>query len=319
VKRYAILMLAALLVGACSCGGRTPKTSDAGDRLIEATDALGRTLCLDAYPERIVSTAPSNTEIVLQLGCRDRLVGVSRFYGFPELVEGITQVGGYYDPSVETILALKPDLVLVARGTAQNILEKMREFDLPVFCLDTEDLDDLYRDIATVGRLLGREEAASALVERVKAGIAEISTKTGGLVESQRPRVFWLGQEEPLVTAGPGNMIHTLIELAGGLNVAADAGKPWPGYSIETLLVKDPQVIIVGTEAHTGRAGSSDEVLRRLRADPIWSKMTAVKDGRVYVVPTDLIGQPTPRVVEGLALLAGYFHPELFPEGRAPH
>jgi len=318
LKRHATILLTVLLIGAASCGGRAPNTNDVGDGLIEETDVLGHRLRLDAYPKRIVSTAPSNTEIVLQLGCRDRLVGITQYYGYPELVEGIPQVGGYYDPSIETIMALKPDLVLVARGVSQEILGKMREFGLPVFCLDTEDLDDLYRDIATVGRLLGTQEAATALVERVRAGIAEVTTKTSALAEAQRPRVFWLGQEEPLQTAGPGNMIHTLFELAGGVNVAADARKPWPAYSFETLLVKDPQVIIVGTEAHTGGAHSANELLRRLRADPTWSKISAVKDGRVYVVPTDLIGQPTPRVVEGLDRLARCFHPELFPQTNDP-
>ncbi len=315
------VILAALLAGGCSCDARKSDEDDAGRRdwLVEETDVLGHTLRLETYPVRVVSTAPSNTEILLQLGCRDRLVGVTRFYGSPELVEGVTRIGGYYDPSVETIMALKPDLVLVARGVSMEILDKMRRLDLPVFCLDTQDLDDVYRDIAIVGRLLGAEGAASALVEKVRTGIAEVTAKTSGLADSQRPRVFWLGQEEPLLTAGPGNMIHTLFELAGGINVAADAPKPWPTYSLETLLVKDPQVIIVGTEAHTERETSSADVLRRLRADPIWSKMSAVKEGRVHRVPTDLIGQPTPRVVEGLRLLARHFHPELFPQENAPN
>jgi iron complex transport system substrate-binding protein len=315
MKRFgaAASVLVAVLVTAASCGTRSRQEHKSGDALVEETDVLGYVLRLDAYPARIVSTAPSNTEIVLQLGCRDRLVGISRFYGYPELVEGITRVGGYYDPNIETILALKPDLVLVARGISQEILDKMRDLDLPVFCLDTVDLDSLYRDVATVGRLLGVEEKAAALVEGVKAGIAEVTAKTRDLPESERPRVFWLGQEQPLLTAGPGNMVHTLLGLAGGVNVAADAEKPWPAYSLETLLVADPQVIIADADGLMGGEMSADELLRRLRADPIWSKLSAVKEGRVYLVPTDLIGQPTPRVVEGLRLLAGYLHPELFP------
>jgi iron complex transport system substrate-binding protein len=305
--------LVVLLAVAASCGTRSREEHRSGDALVEETDALGRTLRLDAYPKRIVSTAPSNTEIVLQLGCRDRLVGISRFYGYPELVEGITRVGGYYDPNIETVLALKPDLVLVARGISQEILDRMRDFNLPVFCLDTKDLETLYRDVAMVGRLLGVEEKAAALIEHVKAGIAEVTAVTRDLAEAERPRVFWLGQEEPLLTAGPGNMVHTLFGLAGGVNVAADAKKPWPAYSLETLLVADPQVIIADASGLIGGEKSAEALLRRLRADPIWSKLSAVKNGRVYLVPTDLIGQPTPRVVEGLQTLAGYFHPELFP------
>ena len=114
-------------------------------------------------------------------------------------------------------------------------------------------------------------------------------------------------------------MIHTLFELAGGINVAADARKPWPAYSLEALLVKDPQVIIADAEWLLGKEKTSDELLRRLRGDPIWSKMSAVKEGRVYLVPTDLIGQPTPRVVEGLRLLASHFHPALFDEQAPGH
>jgi iron complex transport system substrate-binding protein len=309
-------MLAALAAGGCSCGARKPDKTETVERewLVEETDALGDMLRLAAYPGRIVSTAPSNTEIVLQLGCRDRLVGVTRYYGRPELVEGIARVGGYYDPSIETIMALRPDLVLVARGVSKEILEKMRALELPVFCLDTRNLDDLYRDVATVGRLLGVEQQAAALVEKTKAGIAQVTDKTGRLSRSKRPHVFWLGQEQPLMTAGPGNMIHTLIELAGGVNVAAGAPKAWVTVSLETLLVKDPQVIIADANGLTGGEKTSEALLERLRADPVWSKISAVKSGRVYIVPTDLIGQPTPRVVEGLRLLAKDFHPELFAE-----
>jgi iron complex transport system substrate-binding protein len=305
--------IAALLVVQGGCGRRNGgRDAGGGTYVVEETDVLGTTLRLKAYPQRIVSTAPSNTEIVLQLGCRDRLVGISRYYGSPKLVKGITRVGGYYDPSIEAILALEPDLVLVARGISKEILDEMQRLGLPVFCLDTKDLDGLYRDIATIGRLLGIEERAAALVEQVRDGIAEIAARTSPIPAEERPRVFWLGQEEPLLTAGPGNMIHTLIELAGGRNVAADASKPWPAYSLETLLVQDPQVIIADASGLAGAETTAEALLRRLRADPTWSKISAVRDGRVYLVPTDLIGQPTPRVVEGLRLLAQYLHPELF-------
>lgn len=322
MRRLATIALAcaalAHLVAGCSCGTRTPPPgAGEDDWLVEETDALGHTLRLAAYPERVVSTAPSNTEIVLQLGCRDRLVGITRFYGYPALVEGIPHVGGYYDPSIETILALKPDLVLVARGVSKEILTKMRTFDLPVFCLDTRDLDGLYRDIATIGRLLGADEPAATLVEELKASIERVAARTRPLAGSQRPRVFWLGQERPLKTAGPGNMIHTLFELAGGANVAADATQLWPAYSLETLLVKDPQIIIADPQMLPKGETSSNDLLRRLRADPIWSKISAVKDGRVYLVPTDLIGQPTPRIVEGLNVLLKHFHPELLDEEAA--
>ncbi len=311
--------LAALMLAGASCGqGRPGDTTREDDALVEETDALGHTLRLAAYPERVVSTAPSNTEIVLQLGGRDRLVGVTRFYGYPDLVKGIPRVGGYYDPSIETILALKPDLVLVARGISQEILTRMRAFDLPVFCLDTQNLDDLYRDIATIGRLLGTQEEAAALVEKLKAAIERVAAVTRPLAGPQRPRVFWLGQETPLQTAGPGNMIHTLFELAGGANVAADATQPWPPYSLETLLVKDPQVIIADPQMLPKGETASNDLLRRLRADPIWSKISAVKNGRVYLVRTDLIGQPTPRVVEGLNVLLQHFHPELVDHDDAP-
>jgi iron complex transport system substrate-binding protein len=305
----------------CSCGKREPDEADGGDThwLVEETDVLGHVLRLDAYPQRIVSTAPSNTELVLQLGCRDRLVGVTQFYGWPELVEGVTPVGGYYDPSIETIMALQPDLVLVARGTSQEILEKMQRVGLPVFCLDTQDLDDLYRDVATVGRLLGVEEKAAALLEKTKAGIAEVTARTSQVADSDRPRVFWLGQEEPLLTAGPDNMIDTLFELAGGTNVAADASTPWPAYSLETLLVKDPQVIIVDPQMPSVRGEEADEVLARLRAHPVWSQISAVRTGRVHMIRTDLIGQPTPRVVDGLRELAEAFQPELFAPDGTPN
>ncbi|MBN1917884.1 MAG: ABC transporter substrate-binding protein [Verrucomicrobia bacterium] len=310
------LLVLAIALGGCSCRTEAPRTNARDNErwLVEETDALGGTLRLKAYPRRIVTTAPSNTDLILQLGCRDRLVGVSNYYGYPELVEGIARAGTFDQPSLETILALKPDLVLVARGIRMEILERMRGFELPVFCLDTVSMEDLYRDLATVGRLLGVEDRATTLVERMRGEIGAITETLADLDERARPRVFWLAQEEPIKTAGPGNLVDTMITLAGGRNIAADARGDWIDYSLETLLVKDPEVILVCADMGSGRVPNDEEVLHRLRADPTWSQIAAVSTGRVHVVPTDLIGQPTPRVVDGLRLLARLFHPELFIE-----
>jgi len=293
------------------CGVNRSK-DQARFRFASATDALGRTISLREYPTRIVSTAPSNTEILLALGLREKLVGVTHFYGSPEKVQGIERVGGYTNPSVEKIVSLKPDIVFAARGNPRDVIEELRRHGIIVFTLDTKTVPGLLEDIHKVAALSGTTDQATRLIAKIQKDMRAIRQTTGRLSDDKKPRVLWLAQEEPLRTAGPGSLVDELIRIAGGKNVAADEKSLWPAYSTEKLLLHDPEVVILGEDKYKNSPNAVAETLDRFRRDAIWKNISAVGNDRVHYIPTDILGQPSPTFIEGLKMLARHLHPDLF-------
>ena len=312
VMRLAFLLsLAMVLQQGCRRDSSSTETPTA---LASATDALGRTISVREYPRRIVSMAPSNTEILLSLGLRENLVGVTDFYGDVEKVRGLPRVGGYTNPSVERIVALKPDIVFAARGNPRDVIAQLRHHGVPVFCLDTRGVSQLLSDIETVGRLTGAGDPANRLTAAIREEMQRIREKVAALNENDRPSVLWVGQEEPLRTAGPGSLVDELIIIAGGNNVARNERDAWPSLSLEKLVLADPNVVILGEDKYKESPDKVRDTLGRLRRHPVWGKISAVREGRVHAIPTDLLGQPSPAFILGLKELARRLHPNLFPE-----
>jgi iron complex transport system substrate-binding protein len=282
--------LVALMLTACQGGKTAPSRT--------VTDALGRPVQLGTV-RRIVSLAPSSTEIVAALGAGDRLVGVDRYSDYPERVRALPQVGTDMEPSLEKILGLRPDLVLVATSAnAQRSVESMSHAGVPVFVSRADSLDGIYADIVSIGRAIERDAEAAALVAQMKRQIAETSARASG------PRIscaviVW---PSPLIVAARGSHVGDLIVAAGGTNVVDDSPQPFPNYSNERLVKHAPQVLIVGS--HAGGTPSL-EAIERLDSIP------AVRDKRVHIVDGDLLFRPGPRVVQGVAMLLGALHPEL--------
>lgn len=306
-----ILLLSLTMVLEQGCRRDSPST-ETQTALASAMDALGRTISVREYPRRIVSMAPSNTEILLSLGLRENLVGVTDFYGDVEKVRGVPRVGGYTNPSVERIVALKPDIVFAARGNPRDVIEQLRQHGIPVFCLDTRSVSQLFSDIETVGRLTGAGDPASLLTAEIREEMQRIREKVDVLNENDRPRVLWVGQEEPLRTAGPGSLVEELIILAGGNNVARNERDAWPSLSLEKLVLADPNVVILGEDKYKESPDKVRDTLSRFRRHPVWQNLSAVREGRVHAIPTDLVGQPSPAFILGLKELATCLHPELF-------
>lgn len=258
--------------------------------------------------------APSNTEILLSLGLRENLVGVTDFYGDVERVRDIPRVGGYTNPSVEKIASLKPDIIFAARGNPRDVIEQIRRHGIPVFSLDTRSVSQLLSDIETVGRLTGAASAANRLTGEIREEMKRIGEKVDGLNDDDRPRVLWVGQEEPLRTAGPGSIVDEIILLAGGKNIAGNERDAWPSLSLERLVLADPDVIILGEDKYKESPEKVRDTLSRFRRHPVWQNLSAVRNGRVHAIPTDLLGQPSPAFILGVRELARRLHPNLFPE-----
>ena len=270
-------------------------------------DDAGRKIFLADPPTRIVSLAPNVTEMLFAIGAGEQLVGVTSFCDYPHEAQAKPKVGGAF-PNLEVVLSLKPTLVVAPRDFIRpDMVGKLDQLKIALVILDAKTLEDVLRHIQMIGRMLGRSEKADAVAADLRRRVADIKARTAA---APRPRVFYVLNSDPLMTAGPGSFIHQLIELAGGANVAAGAPVSYPRLSLEEVISQDPEVILfpVGTEE-----GIPDQEQQRwLR----WPALSAVRQNRFVRIPSVLLDRPGPRVVDGLERLARQLHPDLFPSGE---
>jgi iron complex transport system substrate-binding protein len=300
-KRYMsalVVTLALVVLSACK-PAPTPTPAP-----LTITDDAGRIVEIVEIPQRFVSLAPSNTEILFALGLGEKVVGVSDFCDYPEEAKAIEKVGGV-EPSLEKIVALEPDLVLTIGGNPE-LVSKMEELGLTVIVLAPKDLEGIYKDIELVGKAAGVEEKAASLVAEMKERVEAVAAKTKGV--EVKPKVFYeLDATDPSkpYTAGPGTWHDHFIKIAGGINIAADAEMQWVQLSTEEIIAKDPDIIVLGDALW----GVTPDMVRER---PGWDVIRAVKEGAIYPIDDNLISRPGPRVVEGIEELARIIHPELF-------
>ena len=296
--------IAAVLLLLASCGetaplqsGPTDSPSPAGSFPLTITDDDGVEVTIDAEPQRIVTFAPSMTEIVYALGLGDRLVGVSGpFDDYPAQAKGVEEVGGAgdfgVDPTIEKVVSLEPDLFLTIPGGDQW-KQRLRDLDIPVVTLHADTLDDLLTDIETIGELTGASEKAQLLAKRMDTeadAIAQSAQVVGPVT------CFFEVYYPPLTTVGPDTFIFDLLERAGCDPVTEEAKTDYPEWSVDELVADGPQVYLVTPES----ARSVAAVSKR----PGFSAIPAIEDHRVVLVDGDLVTRAGPRVIEGLRQLA---------------
>jgi len=266
-------------------------------------DDLGRLVAINGTPQRIVSLSPSNTEILFALGLGEKVVGVTDWCDYPPEALEKEKVGSYDTPDIEKIVALNPDLILVAYGTTMDVINNLVGLGLTVFGIKTTDLDDLLNDIRRVGEITDKELEAQALTSEMGSRIEAVTDETSELEE--RPGVFYIVWHDPLWTAGSGTFIHELIEKAGGVNICQNI----TGYttiSIEEVVARNPEVII-----------ASEWSFEWAQNETLLEGTDARQYDRIYQGDDDLVQRPGPRLVEGLEWFACFIHPEIFgePEG----
>jgi len=270
------------------------------------TDDMGRAVAIDQVPQRIVSFGPSITEILFALGLEEKVVGVSNYCDYPEAATLKPKVGDAFNPSLERIVELEPDLVLTVKQEQLN-----RELDalgIKFMVLDPEDIDGILGDIELVGEITGTKKRAEELVKDMQDSISQVIA----LMEDV-PKVsvfFIIDATDPTLpwTAGTGSFIDALITMAGGGNVAGEAVGAWVPFSLEQVVSSDPEVIIIQTMI----AGIPTISKEELDEHPVWGEMTAVRQGKVYIIDGDLVSRPGPRIVQGLEEIAKIIHPGLF-------
>ena len=257
-----------------------------------------------AAPPRIVSISPSTTETVFAIGAGPRLVGRSRYCNHPPEVTQLPQVGGYVDPSFEAILALRPKLVVGARGPAGNALAtKLEARGIQTYFPETESFAAIDAMIFGMGERTSRVQDAQQTVNAIHADLAEVEARVKSLPKTRMLLVFGLA---PLSVAGPSSFAGEMIRRAGGENVVVEGGA-YPTIGVERVLVLDPDVII-------NAAMMEEHASERLRPGaPGWEKVRAVNSGHVTTITDEAVLRPGPRIADGLRLLARALHPEAVP------
>jgi len=266
-------------------------------------DMLGRDVTLVAPPRRIVSLVPSVTEILYALNAESFLVGVTDFCDFPPEARRHPKVGGMVAPSLEAIVALRPDLVIATNeGTRQDTFTELSRVGVPVYLVAAHHVADATSLVRRLGALTGRDGAAGPLVARLEQRIEAVKKAVQPL---GRPRVLYVLWPEPLIVPGREAIVTELIQLAGGQSLTADDADAWPRYSLEAAVAKSPEVILLANHG-AGTGAVSTEQWQRLASLP------AVRAGRLLSVDGDLMHRYGPRFVDGLEQLARAIHPEAF-------
>jgi len=274
---------------------------------ITVEDDLGRRVTVDEEPQRIVSLAPANTEILFLLGLGDKVVGVTDYCDYPAEAMSKDKVGDFYAPSVEKTVALEPDVVFATGGVQSEVVQQLENLGQVVIAVDPGNIDEVMEGIKLVGKVTHRVEQAEQITQDMKDRIENVRQKTAAISPEERPRAFvlvWI-EDSRIFSAGPDTFVSSIISLAGGNNVADDTSVEYPQYSVEKLMEVDPEVIVSIAHGYP----NPDDVKKAFQLNDL----KAVRNNRVYVVEdADLLTLPGPRIVEGLELVAGFLHPEIF-------
>jgi iron complex transport system substrate-binding protein len=260
---------------------------------ISVVDDLGRTVALRAPAQRIISLAPSVTECLFALGAGDQVVGVTDYCTYPPATATKRRVGGMINPSIETIVGMMPDLIVVSmEGNMREDFKRLTSLAIPVFVTNPRTLADIRRSLEQLGRLTGQDANAALLNDTLLARENAVRARAG----SVHPRVLFFVSLQPLMAVGRNTFLNELLRIAGAENLAARTSGTYPAYSREAVLQDNPDIIFLTADIMP----DSTELLRLF---PEWRTLAAVRAGGVTAVDPDLVTRPGPRAVNGLELL----------------
>jgi iron complex transport system substrate-binding protein len=299
-RPLAVLLSLGLLFAACSKPNNNKSDSQIG--VHQTIDEAGRTIIVPNTVTRFISLAPSLTEIVYAIGAGEGLVGRTSYCTYPAEAQKVEAVGDTLKPSIERIIALRPQIVFVSTASQlEAFTSELQAHHIAVYVTDSHDLEGVFHSIERMADVLGKRPQADELLKQLRARVRSVAER----VKSQPPvRVFYQVSDEPLYTIGRDAFITDLIKRAGGVSVTADVPGAWPKYSAESALAANPEAIILPTGGSMGDANST--VASALKRSP------AVANGRVYKINDDHLSRPGPRSVDGLEDLARALHPGVF-------
>jgi iron complex transport system substrate-binding protein len=272
------------------------------------TDEIGRKVKIPHSAKRIISLAPSITEILFALGLNEEIAAVTDFCDYPEAALNKPKIGGFINPSIEKIVSLKPDLIIAIRdGNRWETIHRLNELGFPVYVVDPRNFDGVMRTIRNIGEIVEKPDASVRIIQNMVTRKENILNLTQSL---SKPRVFFQVGDVPIITVGRGTLANDLIRLAGGENISEDEPVNYPLYSIETVMLKAPEVIIISSME------SKRDCMSLIKKWQDWKNIPAIKRKSIYVIDSNLVDRPTPRIIEGLEAMVKMIHTESFREKR---
>jgi iron complex transport system substrate-binding protein len=266
---------------------------------VSARDDTGHEVMLSRPAKRVVSLAPSSTEMVFAVGAGALLVGVSTYDDFPPAARKLPKIGTFSGPDLERIVAFRPDLVVAAYGNPLELIDRMRQRHIPVYVSNPSSVDGVLRNLQDLGRLTGRAAQAASQVRQLRARLGRVTARVRSLPALRTLVVIW---DEPLTVAGGNSFIQDILRHAGGVNVVASLSQAYPKLDPERLPELDPEVVLFPV-------GKDKPRVERLKGRPGFRQTTAARTGRVYTLNPDWLMRPGPRVVQGVEAVARLLQP----------
>ncbi len=264
------------------------------------TDGVGRTISLEKTPEKIVSLSPAHTEILFALGLGDKVIGVSNWCNKPEEALDKEKVGDAFSLDKEKLVSLQPDIVFIPGSKDSPQVKEIEDLGIPVYVSNPASVSEVFDEIKRVAEVTGVEDKGQQLADELQNELDGVKRKLEAY-EGSKVKVLILVDPE-LWTVGPGSFIDEVVALAGGENAIADVDMQYLQVSMEEVLSRDPDVILVTVP---------EDQCAALAERPGWTDLRAVKEGRVYYVDGDLVSRPGPNIVEAIKEVAGYLYPDL--------
>jgi iron complex transport system substrate-binding protein len=291
MKRLIILFLLIVCGSAAPLYGRSFK------------DAVDREVVIEHNPVRIIPLAPSLTEILYYLGLGDRVAGVTTYSYYPPEALNKPQVGGYHDLNIEKIITLNPDLVIGTKdGNNPGIVDMLEQARIPTYIINPRNVVEVIETVRIIGSLCNVEERANQLADGLTKRLERIRD---ALKQKEKPIVFLQINLHPIMSVNKNTFHQDIISIAGGINMTADSAINYPRISIEELIRRKPDVLIISS---MDRGGEFEKARQEWLK---WTSIPAAKNGRVYLIDSDLIDRPSPRILDGIEAMARMIHPEV--------
>jgi iron complex transport system substrate-binding protein len=291
---FIIALILALFFPSCH-----KRTSHPTSSTRSFTDDIGHIVVLQHAPGRIVSLAPSLTEILFLIGADSSIVGVTDYCDYPDAAKRKAKIGGMLNPNIERILALQPDLVLMSgSGNMRSDFEKLMSAGTPVFVSHPRSIDGVFKSIVDIGELADRRRTADSVVTLLQSRRENLVRQAAA---KKKETVLMILSLNPLVAIGPKTFLNELLTLANGQNIVRDSSTAYPVLSREEILRRQPGVIIATNDI----VRSIDDILSPY---PEWKSLTAIQNKRVAIVDASIVSRPGPRIIEGLETMIRAIH-----------
>jgi iron complex transport system substrate-binding protein len=272
-------------------------------------DELGRSVRVPYSPQKVISLAPSITEILFALGLNKEIAGVTDFCDHPEGASKKPRIGGFINPSIEKIISMQPDLIIGIRdGNRMETIHRLDDLGLPVCVVNPRGFDGVITTLQNIGEIVGRQGASKRIIAEMRKKRESIVSLTRSL---SRPKVFFQLGYLPMITVGKGALADELIRLAGGRSISENESADYPSYNFEIVVRKGPEIIILSSME------SKRDYSTLVKMWEKWESIPAVKRNAIHIIDSNIVDRPTPRIAEGLEAMARMIHPEVFEKRSA--